>query len=164
MRSVPVPVIAAGAIADGRTLLAGPGARARSASGSAPRSCWRKNPNVYPGASGRDHRAAAAEDFIITRAYTGKTARDYRNEVIKAWDESGLQSACRCRLQGVLMDDFIAAAEAADRAELINNPAGQIAGMLKTQASGDGDSAFDGPRGRAGHRAACRDAGLAHDA
>ena len=33
-------------------------------------------------------------------------------------------------LQGVLMDDFIAAADAAGRAELINNPVGQIAGML----------------------------------
>jgi hypothetical protein len=33
-------------------------------------------------------------------------------------------------LQGVLMDDFIAAAEAADRADLINNPVGQIGGML----------------------------------
>jgi hypothetical protein len=26
----------------------------------------------------------AAEDFVITRCYTGKTARDYRNDVIKA--------------------------------------------------------------------------------
>jgi hypothetical protein len=33
-------------------------------------------------------------------------------------------------LQGVLMDDFIAAADAAGRAELIDNPVGQIAGML----------------------------------
>jgi NAD(P)H-dependent flavin oxidoreductase YrpB (nitropropane dioxygenase family) len=33
-------------------------------------------------------------------------------------------------LQGVLMDDFIAAADAAGRADLINNPVGQIAGML----------------------------------
>jgi hypothetical protein len=33
-------------------------------------------------------------------------------------------------LQGVLMDDFIAAAEMAGRPELINNPAGQIGGLL----------------------------------
>ena len=72
----------------------------------------------------------SSEDFIITRAYTGKTARDYKNEVIKAWDESGLK-ALPMPLQGVLMDDFIAAADAANRAELINNPAGQISGMLK---------------------------------
>ena len=33
-------------------------------------------------------------------------------------------------LQGVLMDDFIAAADAAGRTDLINNPVGQIGGML----------------------------------
>ena len=33
-------------------------------------------------------------------------------------------------LQWVLMDDFVAAAEAAGKAELINNPCGQAAGML----------------------------------
>ena len=49
--------------------------------------------------------------------------------MIKAWDESGL-SPLPMPLQGVLMDDFITAAEEANRAELINNPAGQIAGML----------------------------------
>jgi len=66
---------------------------------------------------------------VVTRAYTGKTARDYRNEVIRSWDESGLR-ALPMPLQGVLMDDLIAAAEAVGRYELINNPAGQIAGML----------------------------------
>ena len=126
----PVPVIAAGAIADGRTMLAG---LALGAVG-----VWigtafllAEESQLYPAHQDEIMRGAA-EDFIITRAYTGKTARDYRNDVIKAWDESGLK-ALPMPLQGVLMDDFIAAAEAAGRAELINNPAGQIAGMLKTK-------------------------------
>ena len=68
-------------------------------------------------------------DFVITRAYTGKTARDYRNDVVRAWEASGL-TALPMPLQGVLMDDFVAAAFAAGRDDLTNNAAGQIAGML----------------------------------
>ncbi len=124
----PIPVIAAGAIADGRTLVAG---LALGAVG-----VWigtafllAEESNLFPGHQDEIMRGSA-EDFIVTRAYTGKTARDYKNEVIKAWDESGLK-ALPMPLQGVLMDDFISAADAANRAELINNPAGQIAGMLK---------------------------------
>lgn len=47
-----------------------------------------------------------------------------------SWDTSGL-SPLPMPLQGVLMDDFVAAADAAGRADLINNPVGQIGGMLK---------------------------------
>ena len=124
----PLPVIAAGAIADGRTLVAG---LALGAVG-----VWigtafllAEESNLFP-VHQEEIIRGSSEDFIITRAYTGKTARDYKNEVIKAWDESGLK-ALPMPLQGVLMDDFIAAADAASRAELINNPAGQISGMLK---------------------------------
>ncbi len=123
----PTPVIAAGAIADGRTMAAG---LALGAVGVWVGTAFllAEESNIYS-----QHQEeiikGVAEDFIVTRAYTGKTARDYKNEVIKAWDESGLK-ALPMPLQGVLMDDFIAAAEAAGRAELINNPAGQIAGML----------------------------------
>jgi NAD(P)H-dependent flavin oxidoreductase YrpB (nitropropane dioxygenase family) len=72
----------------------------------------------------------SADDFVVTRAYTGKTARDFDNPVIRAWEGSGL-SPLPMPLQGVLMGDFVAAAEAAGRYDLINNPAGQISGMLK---------------------------------
>jgi len=124
----PIPVVAAGAIADGRTLLAG---LALGAVGVWVGTAFllAEESNVFPKHQ-EEIIGGSAEDFIVTRAYTGKTARDYRNEVIKAWDETGLK-ALPMPLQGVLLDDFIAAAEAADRAELINNPAGQISGMLK---------------------------------
>jgi nitronate monooxygenase len=124
----PTPVIAAGAIADGRTMAAG---LALGAVGVWVGTAFllAEESKIY-----RTHQdeiiKGTAEDFIITRAYTGKTARDYKNAVIKAWDESGLKTL-PMPLQGVLMDDLVAAAEAAGRAELINNPAGQIAGMLK---------------------------------
>jgi NAD(P)H-dependent flavin oxidoreductase YrpB (nitropropane dioxygenase family) len=124
----PVPVIAAGAIADGRTMLAG---LALGAVGVWVGTAFllAEESNVFPKHQ-EEIMKGAAEDFIITRAYTGKTARDYKNEVIKAWDESGLK-ALPMPLQGVLMDDIVSSADAANRAELINNPAGQIAGMLK---------------------------------
>ena len=123
----PVPVIAAGAIADGRTLLAG---LALGAVGAWVGTAFllAEESHVYPGHQDEIIRGSA-EDFVVTRAYTGKTARDYRNEVIRSWDKSGLR-ALPMPLQGVLMDDLIAAAEAVGRYELINNPAGQIAGML----------------------------------
>lgn len=124
----PTPVIAAGAIADGRTLLAGLALGAVGAwIGTA--FLLAEESDIYP-VHQEEIIRGAAEDFIVTRAYTGKTARDYRNDVIKAWDESGLK-ALPMPLQGVLMDDLVYAADAAGRAELINNPAGQIAGMLK---------------------------------
>jgi NAD(P)H-dependent flavin oxidoreductase YrpB (nitropropane dioxygenase family) len=123
----PVPVIAAGAIADGRTLVA---ALALGAVGAWVGTAFlmAEECKIYP-----EHQAeivrGSAEDFVVTRAYTGKTARDYRNAVIDAWEKSGL-SPLPMPLQGVLMDDFVAAAEATGRHELINNPVGQIGGML----------------------------------
>lgn len=124
----PTPVLAAGAIADGRTLVAG---LALGAVGAWVGTAFllAEESGLYP-VHQEEVIRGATEDFIITRAYTGKTARDYRNDVIKAWDESGL-SPLPMPLQGVLMDDFIAAADAAGRADLVNNPVGQIAGMLK---------------------------------
>ena len=126
----PVPVIAAGAIADGRTLVAG---LALGAVG-----VWVGTAFLLAEES-RVHAAhqdeiirGSAEDFVVTRAYTGKTARDYQNEVIRLWEASGLP-ALPMPLQGVLMGDFVAAAEAAGRIELVNNPVGQIGGMLKSR-------------------------------
>lgn len=123
----PTPVIAAGAIADGRTMAAG---LALGAVGVWVGTAFllAEESNIYPRHQ-EEIMKGSAEDFIITRAYTGKTARDYKNEVIKAWDETGLK-ALPMPLQGVLMDDLITAAVEANRAELINNPAGQISGML----------------------------------
>ena len=84
---------------------------------------------IYPAHQEQILRGSA-EDFVVTRAYTGKTARDFDNPVIRAWESSGL-NPLPMPLQGVLMGDFVAAAEAAGRYDLINNPAGQISGMLK---------------------------------
>jgi NAD(P)H-dependent flavin oxidoreductase YrpB (nitropropane dioxygenase family) len=120
-------VIAAGGIADGRGLLA---ALALGASG-----VWCGTAFLVAEESGiyreqqEDILRSHSEEFIVTRAYTGKTARDVRNEVIEAWEQSGLEPL-PMPLQWVLMDDFVAAAESAGQIHLMNNPAGQIGGML----------------------------------
>ncbi|MBL8385751.1 MAG: nitronate monooxygenase [Burkholderiales bacterium] len=124
----PVPVVAAGAIADGRTLVAG---LALGAVGVWVGTAFllAEESNIYP-VHQEEIIRGNAEDFVVTRAYTGKTARDFDNAVIQAWETSDLKPL-PMPLQGVLMDDFVAAADAAGRADLINNPVGQIGGMLK---------------------------------
>jgi nitronate monooxygenase len=126
----PVPVVAAGAIADGRTLVAG---LALGAVGAWVGTAFllAEESKVHPAHQDEIIRGSA-EDFVVTRAYTGKTARDYENEVIRLWEASGLP-ALPMPLQGVLMGDFVAAAEAAGRIDLVNNPVGQIGGMLKAR-------------------------------
>lgn len=123
----PIPVIAAGGIGDGRGVAA---ALALGACGVwvgtafllAEESNWhtRQREEIVAGES---------EDFVVTRAYTGKPARDHHNEIIARWHERGLEPL-PMPLQGVLMEPFVAAAEAAGRYDLVNNPSGQIAGML----------------------------------
>lgn len=123
----PTPVIAAGAIADGRATIA---ALALGAVGVWIGTAFLLSEETdTPAQHQEEIMSGTMSDFVITRAYTGKTARDYRNDVIKAWEASGLK-ALPMPLQGVLMDDFVAAADAMGRHDLTNNPAGQVAGML----------------------------------
>lgn len=123
----PAPVLAAGAIADGRGVAA---ALALGAVGAWVGTAFllADECEIHAGHKAQIIRSGS-EDFVVSRTYTGKTARVYRNEVVAAWDASGL-SPLPMPLQGVLMDDFVAAAEEAGRAELTNNPVGQIGGML----------------------------------
>lgn len=125
--AAPVPVIAAGGVGDGRGVAA---ALALGAVG-----VWVGTAFLLATESGWNdiHRSeiqqGSSEDFVITRAYTGKTARDFRNEIIERWDERKL-APLPMPLQGALMEPFVSAAEAAGRYDLVNNPSGQIAGML----------------------------------
>lgn len=123
----PTPVVAAGAIADGRGVAA---ALSLGAVGvwcgtvfllskeSAIRSEYRNQ--VVSGSS---------EEFVIDRFSSGSPARHYRSEVIQAWEKSGLP-ALDMPYQGVLMDEIRRAAEAANRVDVMTIPGGQIAGLL----------------------------------
>ena len=125
----PVPVLAAGGIVDGR------GIAAMLALGA--QGVWMgtaflmsEESRLYP-----EHKAeiaaTASEHFVVTRAYTGKPARDVRNVFIERWEKRGLP-ALPMPLQWVLLREFRAAALAAGRFDLINNPAGQGGGRIAT--------------------------------
>jgi nitronate monooxygenase len=125
-----LPVIGAGAISDRRGVAA---ALALGAQG-----VWVGTAFMFayeadiPEVHRKQLEQARSEDLVISRAYTGKTARTFKNAVMQAWTDSGLDPL-PTPYQWVLMDDFVAAAEAADRQELVNLPAGQGAGMLKAR-------------------------------
>ena len=123
----PRPVVAAGGIANGRGIAA---SLALGAEGVwmgtaflAAKECGIYGPQQETIIRGR------SEDFIISRSYTGKTARQYQGPVVQAWENSGLDTL-PMPLQGVLMSGFNASAEKSKRYDLIFNPAGQGAGMV----------------------------------
>lgn len=123
----PRPVVAAGGIANGRGIAA---ALALGAEGVwlgtaflAAKECGIYDQQQQSIIRGR------SEDFIISRSYTGKTARQYQGPIVEAWTSSGLEPL-PMPLQGVLMANFNRAAEKAERYDLVFNPAGQGAGMV----------------------------------
>ena len=123
----PRPVVAAGGIANGRGIAA---ALALGAEGVwlgtaflAAKECGIYEPQQQSIIRGR------SEDFIISRSYTGKTARQYQGPVVQAWESAGLDPL-PMPLQGVLMSAFNQSAEKAERYDLVFNPAGQGAGMV----------------------------------
>ena len=123
----PVPVVAAGGIADGRGVAA---ALALGAVGVWVGTAFLASEETkIPDLHQQEILGGSTQDFIVTRAYTGKTARDYKNVVIQAWESSDLEPL-PMPLQQVLMEDFVEAAAQVGRYELVNNPAGQIGGML----------------------------------
>ena len=123
----PKPVVAAGGIANGRGIAA---SLALGAEGAwlgtaflAARECGLHDMQRDSIVRGR------SEDFIISRTYTGKTARQYQGPIVQAWEDSGLDTL-PMPLQGILMSGFNLAAERANRFDLAFNPAGQAAGMV----------------------------------
>jgi len=124
----PVPVVAAGGIADGRGVAASLALGAQAAwIGTAflvADECQIYDDNKDQILSG------SSQDFEVNRIWTGKTVRVYDNEVSRAWRESDLDPL-PTPYQRILMEDFTASAQRAGRHDLILNPAGQISGMLK---------------------------------
>ncbi len=123
----PLPVVAAGGIANGRGIAA---SLALGAEGA-----WLGTAFLAAKECGlHDMQRAAiirgrSEDFMISRTFTGKTARQYQGPIVQAWEEAGLDPL-PMPLQGILMSGFNRAAERANRFDLVFNPAGQAAGMI----------------------------------
>ena len=126
----PVPVIAAGAIADGRGIAA---ALSLGAVG-----VWVGTAFLVADECGIADAMkeqlinGRAQDFDIQRIYTGKTMRCYRNALVEAWGKSGLEPL-PMPYQKILFDDFNESVAAAGKWDLHSNPAGQGAGLLKAR-------------------------------
>ncbi len=126
----PVPVVAAGGIADGRGVAAALALGAQAA--------WVGTAFLVADECGipdfqkQQLIDSEANDFIVSRCWTGKTTRTLNNPVTKAWTQSELEPL-DAPLQKVLVEDFQLAAEQQGRLDLALNPAGQIGGMLKTR-------------------------------
>ncbi|MBI2165640.1 MAG: nitronate monooxygenase [Chloroflexi bacterium] len=125
---LPVPVVAAGGIADGRTVAA---ALCLGAVGVWCGTAFLFSTETTIGRGKQEQLArGTTEEFVVSRSYTGKTSRMYRNTFLQRWEESGLEPL-PMPLQGVLVGSFVKAALAASRWDLVNNPAGQVAGRLR---------------------------------
>jgi NAD(P)H-dependent flavin oxidoreductase YrpB (nitropropane dioxygenase family) len=122
-----VPVVAAGGIADGR------GVAAALMLGAAGAWCGTAFLAAEEATLHPTHREqilqGRSEDFAVSRIYTGKPARTYRNEIHRLWAEAGLEPLGMPH-QKVLMEDFLDACRKHGRLELASNPCGQVAGML----------------------------------
>jgi NAD(P)H-dependent flavin oxidoreductase YrpB (nitropropane dioxygenase family) len=123
----PVPVVAAGGIADGRGVA---GALALGAE-----AVWVGTAFLVADECGIPEYQkqqiidAQSTDFIVSRAWTGKPTRSFNNPMTRAWAESDLEPL-EAPIQKVLVEDFQQAATDTAREELWFNPAGQIGGML----------------------------------
>ena len=124
----PVPVVAAGGIADGRGLAA---ALALGAHG-----VWcgtvflaTREANIYDWQKERIVNATE-EDTAVTRLYSGKTMRNITNPLIQAWEALNIK-ALPMGLQGLLISDLVAGIREAGKDELLMNAAGQAAGLIR---------------------------------
>jgi len=143
----PRPVVAAGGIGDGRGLVA---ALALGAVGIWVGSRFICSPEAYADARGsattneedlkldklfRDSWKqkmidAVDEDTVISRAFTGKTARMLKNKLSERW-ESAKMPYLPMPLQGILISELQAGIRRAGLVDWTSNFAGQISGMIK---------------------------------
>lgn len=123
-----IPVVAAGGIADGR------GMAAALSLGAEAVWCgtvflFSDEANLHPA-----HRAqndeGRSEDFVSSRVFTGKPSRTFSNSVHKVWANAPIEPLPMPH-QKVLMEDFLDVARRAGRLDVVSNPCGQIAGMLR---------------------------------
>jgi NAD(P)H-dependent flavin oxidoreductase YrpB (nitropropane dioxygenase family) len=124
----PLPVVAAGGIADGRALAA---VLALGAIGAWCGTAFLVAEEANQPALQRQRILdAAAEDTVVTRLYSGKTMRNVTNPLIEAWESSGIQ-ALPMGLQGLLVRDLLYSVRQAGREDLLMNAAGQTAGLMR---------------------------------
>jgi NAD(P)H-dependent flavin oxidoreductase YrpB (nitropropane dioxygenase family) len=129
----PLPVLAAGGIANGRQMAA---ALALGAAGVWCGSVWlaTAQSNLRPQAKEKI-LAAKSSDAVITRSMTGKPCRALRSDWTQAWAAPGAPSTLAMPLQHLLTQEVMARADRARRSELISCPAGQVVGQIGQEGS-----------------------------
>ena len=126
----PIPVVAAGGVADGRGLAA---SIALGAEGVWCGTAFLASPEATLEEELKDRIVAANdEDTRITRLYSGKTMRNINNPLIDLWESSGLQ-ALPMGAQGAVAEPIQRAAREAGRIDLIRNAGGQAAGLINAK-------------------------------
>lgn len=124
----PRPVLAAGGIATGRHVAA---AMALGAQGVWVGTAFLASEETnIPEHYQETILAGRSEQFTASKFGDGMQARGFDDEVKRAWEASGLQPL-PMPLMGILNEPLSLAARQSEKFDLVNKPAGQIAGMVK---------------------------------
>ncbi|TDG14115.1 nitronate monooxygenase [Seongchinamella unica] len=133
----PLPVLAAGGIANGRQMLA---AMAMGAQGVWMGSRWLISLEAQAEPAQREsYKAATSEDTVRSRSFTGKTARMLKNEWTEAWEREDTPDPLPMPLQGYLTFDAVRRthryAGVGDCQKVAFNPVGQVVGQMNEEQS-----------------------------
>ena len=128
----PLPVLAAGGIANGRQILA---ALSMGTEGVWMGSMWLNSTEAAAEPAQREsYMAATSEDTVRSRSWTGKTARMLKNEWTEAWERPDTPDPLPMPLQGYLTFDAVRRthryAGAGDCQKVAFNPIGQVVGQI----------------------------------
>ncbi len=128
----PLPVLAAGGIANGRQILA---AMSMGVAGVWMGSMWLNSTEAAAEPAQRDsYMKATSEDTVRSRSWTGKTARMLKNEWTEAWDRADTPDTLPMPLQGYLTFDAVRRthryAGSSECQKIAFNPIGQVVGQI----------------------------------
>jgi NAD(P)H-dependent flavin oxidoreductase YrpB (nitropropane dioxygenase family) len=128
----PLPVLAAGGIANGRQLLA---ALSMGAQGVWMGSRWLNSAEAHAEPAQREsYMKATSEDTVRSRSFTGKTARMLKNEWTEAWERPDTPDPLPMPLQGYLTFDAVRRTSryaGVDQTQRVAfNPIGQVVGQI----------------------------------
>jgi NAD(P)H-dependent flavin oxidoreductase YrpB (nitropropane dioxygenase family) len=128
----PLPVLAAGGIANGRQILA---AMSMGVAGVWMGSMWLNSTEAAAEPAQRDsYMKATSEDTVRSRSWTGKTARMLKNEWTEAWDRTDTPDTLPMPLQGYLTFDAVRRthryAGSSECQKIAFNPIGQVVGQI----------------------------------
>lgn len=129
----PIPVLAAGGIANGRQMAA---AMALGAAGVWCGSVWLCTAQSdAPPEVKRKILAARSQDAVISRAYSGKPSRVLKSGWTEAWAAAGAPDPLQMPLQSLLTKEAMARVTRANAEALASYPAGQVIGMMKGETT-----------------------------